>query len=454
MIDSRSVTRFAILVSLGIAASAAAQEPKATPAPDQPAAAQGSPEETLKGLLLKRTGTTWILSDETSVLKDIRDARDLYRRVAQGMMNQQQVAAEAGRQKMEMGQLREQSSLLQQQVTQYDQQLAQTPGGNPLYDAQRDQLNNERNQVVGALNQLNNRLNQLEREDRDKDRNRDQDPALLLNAEVSEAREKYMQSVYDLRKSVDALLSKYSELAKKPEVNQALEAISASTKSKHRLGPSKPLLEAIKQLEKAEGSVQSDSITLHKESGVYHLYANLNKVPTKMVFDTGAGLTTISAKLAQKIGVKPLPTDQPVTLKTADGTEIQTKIQTIPSIRVGKFSVANVECAVMPEDKGDVDPLLGQSFFKHFNVDFRPDAGRLSLKRLQTETDAENKAVAGSGTEFGSEPSATAPATGKGTTKGRKPARPSRPTLRGKKPATPKAATPAGSSDGAEPAPN
>ena len=75
----------------------------------------------------------------------------------------------------------------------------------------------------------------------------------------------------------------------------------ASTKTKQRLGPSKPLLDAIKLLEKAEGSVQSETIELHRDGGVFHVYANLNKVPTKMVFDTGAGLTTISAKLAQDL---------------------------------------------------------------------------------------------------------------------------------------------------------
>ena len=38
----------------------------------------------------------------------------------------------------------------------------------------------------------------------------------------------------------------------------------------------------------------------------------------------------------------------------------------------------------MPAEKGDVDPLLGQPFFKHFKVDFSPEAGRLTLKRLET----------------------------------------------------------------------
>ena len=83
--------------------------------------------------------------------------------------------------------------------------------------------------------------------------------------------------------------------------------LSTSTKTKHKLGPSKALLEAIKVLEKGEKSVHSENIPLHKEGGVFHLYATLNRIPAKMIFDTGASFTTISAALAKKIGLKPGP---------------------------------------------------------------------------------------------------------------------------------------------------
>ena len=128
---------------------------------------------------------------------------------------------------------------------------------------------------------------------------------LQLNAEVAQSREKYMQAVLDLRKSVDELTAKYDELSKNTEITKAIDALSASTKSKQRLGPSAKIRDAIKLLEKAEGSVQSENIELHREHGVDHVYASLGKVSTKMVLDTGASLTTISAKLASRIGLKP-----------------------------------------------------------------------------------------------------------------------------------------------------
>ena len=145
---------------------------------------------------------------------------------------------------------------------------------------------------------------------------------------------------------------------------------SASTKIKQKLGPSAKIRDAIKLLERAEGSVKSETIELHRENGVDHVYASLGKVSTKMVLDTGASFTTISAKLAGQIGLKPKPSDPTVRLTTADGTVIEAKQLFIPSVRVGKFTVQNVECAVMPAEKGNVDPLLGQTFFKHFKVEY------------------------------------------------------------------------------------
>ncbi len=349
------------------------------------ATADTSPEETLKNLGLARSGTTWVLADEKTVLKDLRDTRDLYRQVAQGMMNQQMLAYGAQNRQAALVELRAESAALNQSIAAMDAQLnslVEPPGGNIFVQQQRQQLSQERNQLVAAHNQVVNQLNSLQEQAQNKDQ--DQDPRLQLNAEVAQSREKYMQAVLDLRKSVDEVMAKYNDLAKNPEVAKALAALSGSSKNKHKLGPSKALLDAIKLLKRTEGTVQSANVSLHKEDGVFHLYATLNKVPTKMVFDTGAGLTTISSVLAKKIGLKPRPNDAPIKLKTADGTVVDGKQMTIPSVRVGKFTIANVECAVMPADKGDVDPLLGQSFLKHFKVDFSPETGKLSLKRVDT----------------------------------------------------------------------
>ena len=98
-------------------------------------------------------------------------------------------------------------------------------------------------------------------------------------------------------------------------------------------------------------------------------------------------------------------------MTTADGTVVEAKRLVIPSVRVGKFTIQNVECAVMPAEKGDVDPLLGQTFFKYFKVEYSAEARKLSLKKLNTDGDgAETKTVA----------DADAKPSTKATTKGRR----------------------------------
>ena len=82
----------------------------------------------------------------------------------------------------------------------------------------------------------------------------------------------------------------------KEEISKALKDLSASSKTKQKLGPSKDLASAIKWLGRLEGSVQSETVALHRENGVDHVDVMLNgKGPFKMVFDTGAGQTTLSA---------------------------------------------------------------------------------------------------------------------------------------------------------------
>ena len=409
MVAYRAGRSISLTVLLAAVACAAAQGQDTAPA-------KLTPQAVLKSHNLERSGTTWILlSAEKNVLNDLADARAIYRQIEEGMMHQQELEMGAQGRNSDIQDLREQSNILSQQIAAIDQQidvLVAPPGGNNFVNQQRSQLSQEHSLLVAQHNQVVNMLNTLQEQNKDQG----QDQKLQLNAEVAQSREKYMQAVLDLRKSVDDLTAKYDELAKNPEVTRALEALSASTKSKQRLGPSAKIRDAIKLLERAEGSVQSETIELHRENGVFHLYAGLGKVPTKMIFDTGASLTTISTKLASRIGLKPKTADPTVRLTTADGTVVEAKRLVIPSVRVGKFTVQNVECAVMPAEKGDVDPLLGQTFFKHFKVEFSAEAGRLSLKKLDTDGDeAETKTTA------------------KATTKGRRAVRPPRAAVKSKR---------------------
>ena len=142
-------------------------------------------------------------------------------------------------------------------------------------------------------------------------------------------------------------------------------------------------LASVKLLEKAEKTILTEMVELRRKGGVFEVDVTFNgKVTVPLVFDTGASYTTISAELASRIGLQPRESDRPVELHVADGGVIKAQLMTIPSMRVGKFTVDNVTCAVMPPGKNEIPLLLGQSFHRHFTYKFTPDSGQLVLSRV------------------------------------------------------------------------
>ena len=181
----------------------------------------------------------------------------------------------------------------------------------------------------------------------------------------------------------------YKALAEDPQVEEALEALNQKTKAKRTLGPSRGYLANVKLLEKVEASVLTATVELRKEGGVFWLDATFNgKVTKSMVFDTGAGITTLPAELADEIGLKPGPSDSTVRCRTADGTVVRAKLMTVPTLRVGKFTVKDVECAVMPRGQDERPPAARRNLSQVLHLQVQPrvgDAGPDEGRRLLEE---------------------------------------------------------------------
>ena len=167
---------------------------------------------------------------------------------------EQQQALEMGNQNPQVfiDNYRQQIDWLDQRISAYDQELANLgPSvGNQAANVYHNLLVQERNAIVGEQRRLNTLINNLADQ-----RGQFQELKQQFNAEVARLRESYMKTVSDLRKSVDEIMAKYAELNGKEEVSKALKDLSASSKSKQKLGPSKDLAGAIKWLGRFEGSV-------------------------------------------------------------------------------------------------------------------------------------------------------------------------------------------------------
>jgi len=94
----------------------------------------------------------------------------------------------------------------------------------------------------------------------------------------------------------------------------------------------------------------------------------------------------IPAGLASELGLK--PTGRTVACDLADGSRVMAKVTIIPSITVGQLTIKNVVCAVLPKEKGEVSPLLGQSFLRHFDYKYAQGSGRLVLTKVEPDAPA------------------------------------------------------------------
>ncbi len=362
--------RWAAGFSVLLAASAAAS------------AASDSPEAALKARGLKRVGSTYVLASEGDVQKKAVVLKAMRNQLVLAARRQAAVDMEVQDQKGMVRELLRQRVALNEQITAFDQQLRNmgTPAQGNLYAiTQRNEVVAQRNEAVNAYNGLADNIKLLQS-------GTVGDPSIgdKIRSDISRRREVFIQAVLEMRQLVDAAAKSYAELADDATIKAALEELGKASKAKPRLGPSAQFASNVKMLEQIERSVISDSVDLRKQGGVFWVNATFNgKVIRPMVFDTGASLTTIPARLAEEIGLKPSPSDPIVRCETADGTVIEARQVTIPTMRVGRFTVNDVTCAVMPAGKGNITPLLGQSFHRHFTYKFTPESGHLVMSRVE-----------------------------------------------------------------------
>ena len=323
------------------------------------AGADETADETLKEKGLRKSGSTYVLAEEAEVQKKLNEARAAYKQMTGALAQQQGYEQELRENRQAIRGLTEQRIVLNQQLSQ-----ASTAA--------------EHNQLVALLNGVTDRLNLIQQHEGDAEAKRQ------VDAQAARRREAYVETVLELRRLVDAATAAYAARGADPAVKGALEQVNKRSKAQASLGPSRAFLANVALLEKAEASVLSESVDLRKEGGIFWLDVTFNgKLTRPMAFDTGAADVVLSADLAAEIGLKPGKDDPIVRCRVADGSTVEARQMAVPSMRVGKFTVKDVSCIVMPADKKDVPPLLGQTFQRHFLLKFSPDAGKLVLSKVE-----------------------------------------------------------------------
>lgn len=238
------------------------------------------------------------------------------------------------------------------------------------------------NQLVGALNATSGQIDLLIEQ-----QGKTNDLIKAARGKANEAREAFVEQVLKLRTDADRITQQWEKAAADPQQQAAMEVVNEVLKKQYALRPTVAFGTAERQLQSLEEKVLSETIKLTDDGGTKVVSVVINGKHTKeMVVDSGASAVSLPFAMAKEMGLEPTSTDPEIVVSLADGSEVPGYLKKIESVRVGKFSVENVECIVLHPSAVRAPALLGMSFLGHFK--FELDANKSELKMVKVDTDA------------------------------------------------------------------
>jgi aspartyl protease family protein len=323
---------------------------------------QDDPKQVLKDKNLKLVGETVVHADEAKVNKMLGEVAKFRKQLIDAAKERAFAENSVAEKDIVIEQLKQQRRLLNTQL-------------------QNVETVEQNIRLVGQLGELTDRINLME------DSEKLEEYATQARNKANVVREAYVDHVMKLRKAYDAVIADYETLAEDADVKAALAELSAEKPDKvFALGPSRAFPQNDAKIKKIEDTVLSEDIPLRKDGSVWWTSVVVNgSKPQEFVVDTGAGLLSIPAKLAEEMDLRPDSQSRTILLKIADGSIIEGKLVFAKTVRVGKFTIENVECAVLPESAVAAEPLLGQSFLGKFTFQLDGNVGTLSMTKVDGE---------------------------------------------------------------------
>lgn len=243
------------------------------------------------------------------------------------------------------------------------------------------------NRIVGALNALRGQVQLLEGQ-----KPKAEEALAKSRGEWNTAREAYLQKVLDIGENVAQAEKLYEESADDPKLLAAVEQLNKATGKSYSLEPSRTLASAQRKLQSLEDEVLTEAISLRRESGTLYASVVVNgKYNKEMVVDSGASIISLPLAVAKELGVEPTAEDPPITLVVADGRTISGRLVKLDEVRVGQFTVKDVEAAVLGPEAVNAEPLLGMSFLGNFKFELDSAAATLTLVDVEGANPADEK---------------------------------------------------------------
>jgi clan AA aspartic protease (TIGR02281 family) len=313
-----------------------------------------------KGIRVTHSGVS--LTDEVELGKEFREANALKRKLISA-------AREFNATQRGVDELTENLHERMQASVAINSQLANSAQSNFL----------QRNQLVGAANANVSAINLLIQEQEQFKKEVD-----TARSAANTAREKYVQQIMKIRTAADRISAKYAELEKDEQAQSALREWNGGSHTSFELKPSRAFQLSLKQLANLEKTVISEKIPLRREGNSFYASVVVNgDHAVEMVVDTGASSMVLPYKTALDCGVKIDASAMTVQMVVASGSKFKSKLVTLDSVRVGKFTAEKVECVVLPAEATNAPILLGMTFLGRFN--FSINGTELVLSKTETE---------------------------------------------------------------------
>ncbi|HEY7090632.1 MAG TPA: retroviral-like aspartic protease family protein [Tepidisphaeraceae bacterium] len=327
-----------------------------------------SPEGILKSKGLIKVGSYYLLDADVKLSDGLRTIRKAQKDIDDYGKKRHAIEADIDKAKTSAIQWGRQMTAIQDQMT-------------------RTTDTRQYNQLVGQSNSLANNIKEAEQyiEQRQADLRKLPAPG-----------DDQITATIDLADKMEAAARRYEALAADSDVKSALSQINEKSTIKFRLGPSVQFATELPKMRKQRDALHSAVIKFEIKGGVPHVQATLNgSVSTSMIVDSGASVVSLSSEVASQLGMKPGADDPVATLVLADGKQVQAHLMKIASVRVGQFTVQNVECAILPPTVRNADCLLGGTFLRNFIYRMDLTAGELHMTPLTATADASSAESSG-----------------------------------------------------------
>lgn len=208
-----------------------------------------------------------------------------------------------------------------------------------------------------------------------------------IHAETAQARATFLKAVGKLRTLVVDIVAKYEESAKEDDIVAAVAAMNEALPGIYVLGESRALAASIRELEKQQDQIDSDSVPLRPVAGRLVVSAAINgKHNYDMIVDAGSSMVVLPLAIAGQCGIAVKESDPNAILTHADGKKVPGKVVTISSLQVGRFTAKDVQCVVLGIDALNAQPLLGKSFLEKFQYEI--DAQKCTLTLIEVAPEA------------------------------------------------------------------